>query len=144
MSKSGSLLSDVEDLGKNALRIYFKLFESETPLGVRELARDLNLPVSTVHYNLKRLESLGILSRSNNGYVVSRPIPLQGFFAIRNRLIPRMIIYSIFFLGFTIGSLTTIVTSGFSVDKLLAITVSSISSAIFFLEGLNMRRKLTK
>ncbi|MEM1710047.1 MAG: hypothetical protein QW820_04050 [Sulfolobales archaeon] len=108
------------------------------------MARDLNLPVSTVHYNLKRLESLGILSRSNNGYVVSRPIPLQGFFAIRNRLIPRMIIYSIFFLGFTIGSLTTIVTSGFSVDKLLAITVSSISSAIFFLEGLNMRRKLTK
>lgn len=83
------------------------------------------------------------MSKSGNGYVVSRSIPLQDFIAIRNKLIPKMIIYSIFFLGFTIGSLTTIITSGFSVDKLLVIMVSSISSVIFFLEGLNMRRKLS-
>ncbi|MEM0453809.1 MAG: winged helix-turn-helix domain-containing protein [Sulfolobales archaeon] len=136
-------MSDTEDLGRNALRIYFKLFESEVPLGVRELARDLNLPVSTVHYNLRRLESSGIISKSSNGYVVIKPIPIHGFLAIRNKLIPKLIIYSIFFLGITIGSVINLATSGFNVDRLLVIIISSTASTIFFLEGLNIRSKLS-
>lgn len=142
-SKLGVILGDAEDLGRNALRIYFKLFESDTPLGVRELARDLNLPVSTVHYNLRRLESLGVIGKSSDGYVVIKPIPLQGFLIIRNKLIPKLIIYSVFFLGVSVGSVVTIITSGYNVDKLMALIVSSIASVIFFLEGLNIRGKLT-
>lgn len=133
-------MSEAEDLGRNALRIYFKLFESETPLGVRELARDLNLPVSTVHYNLRRLEGLGIVSKSSDGYVVSKSIPLQGFLTIHNKLIPKLMIYSIFFLGLTIGSVITLITLGLNIERLLNVIISFTASMIFFLEGLNIRR----
>ncbi len=124
------------------MRIYFKLFESEVPLGVRELARDLNLPVSTVHYNLRRLESLGIISKSSGGYVVSKSIPIEGFLTIRRKLIPRLLLYSVFFLGVTLGVIITLLTSEFSADKVLTVVVSATASIAFLLEGMNIRKKL--
>jgi predicted transcriptional regulator len=105
-------LTEVEDLGRVALRIYLRLLESEVPLGVRELARDLNIPVSTVHYNLRKLEELGVISRSSDGYVVSRLIPLDGFVVVRKKLVPRLVIYALFFTGITLGELIVMITLG--------------------------------
>ena len=134
-------MTEVEDLGRVALRIYLKLLESEVPLGVRELARDLNIPVSTVHYNLRKLEELGVISRSSDGYVVSRLIPLDGFVVVRKKLVPRLVIYALFFTGITLGELIVMITLGVNVDRLLIITTSSIASVIFFIEGLVTKRR---
>jgi DNA-binding transcriptional ArsR family regulator len=134
-------LTEVEDLGRVALRIYLRLLESEVPLGVRELARDLNIPVSTVHYNLRKLEELGVISRSSDGYVVSRLIPLDGFVVVRRKLVPRLVIYALFFTGITLGELIVVITLGVNVDRLLIITTSSIASVIFFIEGLVTKRR---
>jgi DNA-binding Lrp family transcriptional regulator len=134
-------LTEVEDLGRVALRIYLRLLESEVPLGVRELARDLNIPVSTVHYNLRKLEELGVISRSSDGYVVSRLIPLDGFVVVRKKLVPRLVIYALFFTGITLGELIVMITLGVNVDRLLIITTSSIASVIFFIEGLVTKRR---
>jgi DNA-binding transcriptional ArsR family regulator len=134
-------LTEVEDLGRVALRIYLKLLESEVPLGVRELARDLNIPVSTVHYNLRKLEELGVISRSSDGYVVSRLIPLDGFVVVRKKLVPRLVIYALFFTGITLGELIVMITLGVNIDRLLIITTSSIASVIFFIEGLVTKRR---
>lgn len=134
-------MTEVEDLGRVALRIYLKLLESEVPLGVRELARDLNIPVSTVHYNLRKLEELGVISRSSDGYVVSRLIPLDGFVVVRKKLVPRLVIYALFFTGITLGELIVMITLGVNIDRLLIITTSSIASVIFFIEGLVTKRR---
>jgi DNA-binding transcriptional ArsR family regulator len=134
-------LTEVEDLGRVALRIYLRLLESEVPLGVRELARDLNIPVSTVHYNLRKLEELGVISRSSDGYVVSRLIPLDGFVVVRKKLVPRLVIYALFFTGITLGELIVMITLGVNIDRLLIITTSSIASVIFFIEGLVTKRR---
>jgi DNA-binding Lrp family transcriptional regulator len=134
-------LTEVEDLGRVALRIYLRLLESKVPLGVRELARDLNIPVSTVHYNLRKLEELGVISRSSDGYVVSRLIPLDGFVVVRKKLVPRLVIYALFFTGITLGELIVMITLGVNVDRLLIITTSSIASVIFFIEGLVTKRR---
>ena len=134
-------MTEVEDLGRVALRIYLRLLESEVPLGVRELARDLNIPVSTVHYNLRKLEELGVISRSSDGYVVSRLIPLDGFVVVRKKLVPRLVIYALFFTGITLGELIVMITLGVNVDRLLIITTSSIASVIFFIEGLATKRR---
>ncbi len=134
-------MTEVEDLGRVALRIYLRLLESEVPLGVRELARDLNIPVSTVHYNLRKLEELGVISRSSDGYVVSRLIPLDGFVVVRKKLVPRLVIYALFFTGITLGELIVMITLGVNVDRLLIITTSSIASVIFFIEGLVTKRR---
>ncbi|MEM0051396.1 MAG: winged helix-turn-helix transcriptional regulator [Sulfolobales archaeon] len=134
-------MTEVEDLGRVALRIYLRLLESEVPLGVRELARDLNIPVSTVHYNLRKLEELGVISRSSDGYVVSRLIPLDGFVVVRKKLVPRLVIYALFFTGITLGELIVMITLGVNIDRLLIITTSSIASVIFFIEGLVTKRR---
>lgn len=134
-------MTEVEDLGRVALRIYLRLLESEIPLGVRELARDLNIPVSTVHYNLRKLEELGVISKSSDGYVVSRLIPLDGFVVVRKKLVPRLVIYALFFTGITLGELIVMITLGVNIDRLLIITTSSIASVIFFIEGLVTKRR---
>lgn len=134
-------MTEVEDLGRVALRIYLRLLESEVPLGVRELARDLNIPVSTVHYNLRKLEELGVISRSSDGYVVSRLIPLDGFVVVRKKLVPRLVIYALFFTGITLGELIVMITLGVNIDRLLIIATSSIASVIFFIEGLVTKRR---
>ncbi len=49
-------------------------------MSVRDIARDLNLPPSTVHYNLKRLEELGYISRGSEGFIIRNPIKLEATF----------------------------------------------------------------
>ncbi len=117
------------------------MLESEVPLGVRELARDLNLPVSTVHYNLRKLEDLGVISRSSEGYVVSKLVPLDGFVVIRKKLIPRLMVYALFFTGITLGELIVTIMLGFNIDRLLVLITSSTASLILFIEGLITKHK---
>lgn len=131
----------VEELSRNALRIYVRILELNESVGVRELARDLNLPVSTVHYSLRRLEELGLIRKSGDGYVVNRLVSPEGFIVIYRKLIPRLLIYSAFFIGLLIAELTLSITSGFNSDRVVVIITSLIASAILIFEGMNLRKK---
>jgi len=130
-----------EELSRNALRVYVRLVESDRPLGVRELARDLDLPVSTVYYSLKRLEELDLVRRSGDGYVIKKLVNPEGFLIIRRRLIPRLLVYSAFFVGVTIGELALVVVAGLNPDRLVAVITSLIASLILLSEGLISRKK---
>lgn len=136
-------MSRSEELGKTALRIYLHLLESEVPLGVREIARALDMPVSTVHYHIRRLEELGIVKQKNGGYVVSRPIRIEGFIHIGKKLVPRLLIYSFFYMGVSFSQLYLIISRGIqSPDSLLTLVVSLSSMVIFIIEGLVAKRRL--
>jgi len=135
------VLVGVEELSRNALRIYVHILESNKSVGVRELARDLNLPVSTVHYSLRRLEELGLIRKSGEGYVINRLLSPEGFVVIYRKLIPRLIIYSSFFVGLLIAELSLSIASGLNPDRLVAIVASLIASVVLVFEGINLRRK---
>ncbi|ADM27675.1 transcriptional regulator, TrmB [Ignisphaera aggregans DSM 17230] len=61
-------------LTDTAMRIYIYMLESNTPLSAREIARSLNIPVSTVSYYLKRFKDMGIVREAGGGYIVVRKI----------------------------------------------------------------------
>ena len=137
------MAKQLEDLGETALKIYVYLLESKNPKGVREIARELNMPVSTVYYHLKRLEDLEIVRRREGGYVIARAIRIEGYVLLGRKLIPRLIIYSLFFLGFSLGQACVILTGkSATLDKLLLLALSIVAFALFLLEGLSMRSKL--
>ncbi len=137
------MVTQAEDLSRTALRIYVYLLESKDPKGVRDIARALNMPVSSVHYHLKRLEDLEIIGRRGDGYVVTKTIHLEGYVLLGRRLIPRLLIYSLFFLGVSLSQTYMIlINKTVTSDKLLLLTLCLTAFILFLLEGLNMRSKL--
>jgi len=131
------------EISKTSLRIYTFLLESGRPHGVREIARGLNLPVSTVYYHLKRLEELGLLVQEAGGYRVARTIDLEDFYTIGRRVLPRLLIFSMFFLGVLVGELAiTILTGGLNADRMLVMLVSAIAFLLFFVEGRKAKQRL--
>ncbi|MEM4562283.1 MAG: winged helix-turn-helix domain-containing protein, partial [Desulfurococcaceae archaeon] len=59
----------IEDLSKTERTIYFYLIEQGKPLSVRDIARALSMPPSTVHYNLRKLESRKLVVKTIEGYI---------------------------------------------------------------------------
>ena len=131
-----------ENLSGHALKIYAYLLESSKPVGVREMARALSLPASTVHYHLKRLEELGLATRNADGYLVNKIITLEGFLLVGRKLVPRLLVYSFFFLGLTIGEIVMVISGGLNPDRLITLASCITAFSILLLEGLNARRKL--
>jgi len=110
---------------------------------VREIARSLGIPVSTVHYHLKRLEDLGLIVQGPEGYRVSRIMDIEGFIVIRHKLIPRLLVYSMFFLGVVLGEIFVIGYTGtLNVDRIVLIIVSLVGFLILLIEGINARARL--
>ncbi|MGB9828038.1 MAG: helix-turn-helix domain-containing protein [Thermosphaera sp.] len=135
--------SSSEDLSGTALRIYVYLLESREPRGVRDVARALNVPVSSVFYHLKRLEELGVITRAREGYVIAKALPLEGYVILWRRLIPRLLIYSMFFLGIAIGQSYLIVAARrASPESIVALITSIAAFTILLVEGLIMRHRL--
>lgn len=137
------MITRVEDLSRTALKIYVYLLESRDPKGVRDIARALDMPVSSVYYHLKRLEDLGIVGKRGDGYVIARIIHLEGYIFLGRKLMPRLVIYSLFFLGVSLSQAYMIIASKFvTPNELLLLILSTAAFALFFFEGLNMMSKL--
>ncbi|MEZ0289601.1 MAG: helix-turn-helix domain-containing protein [Sulfolobales archaeon] len=131
-----------EDLSRTALRIYVRILESREPVGVRELARELSIPVSTAYYSLKKLEELGLIKRSGGGYVVSRIVSPEGFIVIGRKILPRMFIYSAFFFGVSLGEIYLILSSSATGERIFILLISLVSALIFLVEGVVASRRL--
>ena len=131
------------DISKTSLKIYMFLLESSRPQGVREIARSLNIPVSTVYYHLKRLEELGLVTHDPRGYQASRTIEIEGFVVLGKRVIPRLLVYSMFFLGILLGELVVILlTRAVNPDRIAVLLTSLLAFAILLVEGLAARSKV--
>jgi len=125
------------------LKIYVYLLESKEPKSVREIAETLNMAPSSIHYHLKKLASIGIIKRDINGYTVNRKINIEGYIILMNKLIPRLLIYSLFFLGVLIGEIIVILgTRNINIDKGITLLITSIAFILFFYEGLISKKKL--
>ncbi len=130
-------------LSKTTLRIYLYLLETQKPCGPREIARSLGLAPSLVYYHLRKLEEIGIIKKTSEGYMVDKVIPIEGFVALGRRLIPRMFLYTALFLGLLTGeAIATAITLSLSIDRALLIAVTALGAIITALEGLSIKRRL--
>lgn len=133
-------MSDSELRGVT-LRIYLHLLSASEPLGVRDISRDLGIPVSTVHYHVKKLKDLGLIREGPEGYEVARRIKVEGFVFIGWKLVPRLAVYSAFFAGVVVGLLAVSTVWGdFNVDRLIAVTSSLTSSLVTALEARRIKK----
>jgi len=125
------------------LKIYVYLLESKEPKSVREIAEALNMAPSSIHYHLKKLASIGIIKRDINGYTVNKKINIEGYMILMNKLIPRLLIYSLFFLGVLIGEIIVIFeTRIINIDRGITLLITSIAFILFFYEGIISKKKL--
>jgi DNA-binding MarR family transcriptional regulator len=128
------------ELEGTALKIYIYLLESNEDAGVREIARDLGLPVSTVHYHLKSLEELGYVEKTTDGYKVAQRLKLRDYIVIGSRVIHRFTLYSLFFLGFAIGEAILIIQSQtINPDRITVLIATLLASLIFGIERLRIK-----
>ena len=123
------------ELTETQLRIYLYILTHGGDVSVREIARDLRLSPSTVHYSLKRLEELGYVARSSSGYVVKKPVKLEGYVLLGRLLVPRLLVYGLFFSGVFTGVLIYTLTRGLTGERLLALVVSLTASTLFYYEA---------
>jgi DNA-binding Lrp family transcriptional regulator len=131
------------ELRGTSLRIYLHLLESDSPKGIRELSRELGLPVSTVHYHVRKLKELGLVREVPEGLVVSRRVRLEGFVYLGRRVVPRLAFYSAFFTGVLLGLVGITLTSGdLNPDRVVALVVSAVATAVTALEAYYVRRSL--
>lgn len=123
------------------VKIYLYILTHSGDVSVRDIARDLDLSPSTVHYNLKRLEELGYIEKSINGYVVKNPVKLGEYIIVGRLIIPRLLIYGLFFTGVFMGTLIYTVLTELTADRLLTLLVSLIAATLFYLEAFKTRNE---
>lgn len=135
--------ADEDELSPLDIKVYALLLESKEPLSVRDIARLLDVSPSTVHYHVKKLKKLGLIRDSEEGYVVASKVTLEDYIVIGRKIVPRLIVYSFFFLGLLLGQLVVVLHRGeFTVDSFVAITASLTAFTLLLLEGYRLRKKI--
>jgi hypothetical protein len=133
-----------EELEGTTFKVYVFAVKEGRPIGTRDVVRGLDLSSSSVAYrHLQKLEALGLLEKTEYGeYLVKEKANVSGHLWIGRNLVPRLLIYCLFFVGL-LGVEIAIIIIRFFVNKelpelnfvyLTAITALGVS--IFSFESL--------
>jgi hypothetical protein len=140
---------DAETLEGKTLNVYSYVVKEGKPVGPREVMRGVNLSSPSVAYwHLQKLEACGLLEKNKYGeYVVKEKVNISGHLWIGRNLVPRLMCYSLFFLGI-VGTEVAIIAIQFflqgqvpSMDLIYLAATNVIAMTLFLVEGLLLRRK---
>lgn len=141
--------ADNESLEGKTLNVYSFVVKEGKPVGPREVMRGVNLSSPSVAYwHLQKLEACGLLEKNKYGeYVVKEKVNISGHLWIGRNLVPRLMCYSLFFLGI-VGTEVAIIAIQFSLqgqlpsmDLIYLAATNVIAMTLFLVEGLLLRRK---
>jgi hypothetical protein len=141
--------SDCQEPEGTTLNVYSYVVKKGKPVGPREVMRGANLSSPSVAYwHLQKLENSGLLQKNQAGeYIVKEKTNISGHIWIGRNLVPRLMCYSLFFLGILIVE-GTIISIQFSYSGeipnlalIYLIATNTIAFALFLGEGLLLRRK---
>lgn len=141
-----------KELAVNTLSVYEYVVKENRPVRLREVMRGTNLSSSSVaHRHLQKLEDIGLLEKNQWGeYILKEKIGVNSQVWIGRTLVPRLMIYSFFFMGAFVAEIGIIVLSLFLTELVIGIPFFSLTGLtacamlLFFIEGLMLRKKLTK
>ena len=131
------------------LNVYSYVVKQGKPVGPREVMRGSNLSSPSVAYwHLQKLENAGLLQKNGAGeYILKEKTSISGHIWIGRNLVPRLMCYSLFFLGILLVE-TVIVSVQFyssgeipNLALLYLIATNGIAFALFLGEGLLLRKK---
>ena len=135
-------------LSETALRIYVYLLSKSGPVGPRQIFREMNLSSPSIaYYHLERLRQQGLLKKTPEGYIITQRINIDGYIYIGKRVVPRLIIYSMFLLGLLIIEIFVLYArikagTDVNIDFIVLIIVSALSSLLMLAEGIMMYLKV--
>ena len=140
--------SEAETLEGKTLNVYSYVVKEGKPVGPREVMRGVNLSSPSVAYwHLQKLEACGLLQKNEFGsYVVKEKVNISGHLWIGRNLVPRLLCYSLFFLGI-LGIEATIVAVKLingqlpALDLVYLIVTNSVAMVLFLGEGMLLRKK---
>jgi DNA-binding transcriptional ArsR family regulator len=86
------------------LRVYWEIFKSPKPMGVREVQRLIRFSSpSTALYHLEKLRELGVVRKDEYGHYEPveeiRPTQFRMFLRIGRVILPRYVFYAVFFVA---------------------------------------------
>lgn len=137
-----------DELEGNTLNVYAYVAKEGKPVGTRDVTRGANLSSPSVaHRHLLKLEALGLLQKNEYGdYVLKEKANVTGYVWIGRNLVPRLMFYSLFFLGALIAEVGIVIYSFISdliiQSSFLYLTVmTAIAMALFMYEGTALMHK---
>lgn len=92
------------ELKGTTLRVYWEVFRSPRPVGVREVQRLIRFSSpSTALYHLEKLRELGVVRKDEHGRYEAveeiRPSQFRMFLRIGKIILPRFVFYTVFFVA---------------------------------------------
>lgn len=142
-----------EELEGITLNVYLHVVKKGKPVGPRDVMKSAGLSSPSVAYrHLQKLEDLGYLQKNEYGeYTVKSKAYIAGYSWLGKRLVPKMWLYSLLFLGILVAELYTffihfaVETEEFKVFFFLLTLITGLAFAVFTVEGFLLnRRKLAK
>ena len=140
---------DSQEPEGTTLNVYSYVVKRGKPVGPREVMRGANLSSPSVAYwHLQKLENSGLLQKNEAGeYIVKEKTNISGHIWIGRNLVPRLMCYSLFFLGILVVETAIISVQFFSTGQIpnlaliYLIATNVIAFALFLGEGLLLRKK---
>jgi hypothetical protein len=138
------------ELAGNTLIVYAYVVGENRPVGTRDVMRGANLSSPSVaHRHLQKLELLGLIEKNKGGdYVLKEKAGVSGHVWVGRNLVPRLMFYSFFFIG-AFGAEIAIILLSCLVPWLVIETsflfltaMTAVAMVLFFVEGVQLRRKL--
>jgi hypothetical protein len=137
------------ELEGTTLRVYAYVIKENKRVGPREVMRGANLSSPSVAYwHLQKLEALGLLQKDEYGeYVAKEKANISGHLWIGRNIVPRLMFYSLFFMGIVIIEFIIIGVQFFAygqipeISLIYLLTTNCIAMVLFLGEGLLLRKK---
>jgi hypothetical protein len=141
-----------DELEGITLSVYLYTVKKGAPVGPRDAMKGANLSSPSVAYrHLEKLEDLGLLQKNEFGeYTVKRKAPVPGHIWAGRRLIPKMMAYSLVFLGILIWELIVLAmhyeveTLEFKIFLLLLSVITGLAMAVFIGEGWLQHKRIKR
>jgi len=138
-----------DELEGTTFKVYIFAVREGRPIGTRDVMRGLDLSSSSVAYrHLQKLEDLGLLEKTEYGeYVVKEKANVKGHLWIGRNLVPRLLIYCLFFVGLLATEVAIIIIRFFVNNELPDLNfvyltaVTALGVAIFAFESMLDRIK---
>jgi hypothetical protein len=143
-------ISDGQEPEGTTLNVYSFVVKKGKPVGPREVMRGVNLSSPSVAYwHLQKLENSGLLQKNSTGeYIVKEKTSICGHIWIGRNLVPRLMFYSLFFLGIVLLEAFILIVQFFSDTLTLSLPLiyllitNIIAFVLFISEGLLLRKKI--
>jgi hypothetical protein len=139
-----------EELEGNTLNVYTYIVHADKPVGTRDVTRGAHLSSTSVaHRHLQKLESFGLIEKNQYGdYIIKEKTSISGHVWIGKNLVPRLIFFSLFFVGALSAEITIIMISYFITGWVIEtsffflIGMTALAAVLFLLEGLSLNKKI--